>query len=304
MNSREEINKEIHQEIEQEEKENKRKKTTIFIFKIILYIIIVFSLFYIYTIYISTNGLLFKEKRIITKKIPNSFDSLKIIHFSDLHFGSTIDINDLKKIIININERTPDLIIFTGDLIEEEYTISDEEIEELIKTLKKLSANIGMYAINGDEDDDNFTTIMKQCGFTVLDNNSDLIYKDSNTPILITGISSIKKGQNIEKAFNTYLQNNSLYHIVLMHEGDTFKELEGKYNIDLILAGNSLNGQICLTKDICFIRRENSYTYFKEYYQLGNTEMFISSGIGSDAIGFRFGARPSINFFRFSTPNK
>ena len=46
MNSREEINKEIHQEIEQEEKENKRKKTTIFIFKIILYIIIVFSLFY------------------------------------------------------------------------------------------------------------------------------------------------------------------------------------------------------------------------------------------------------------------
>lgn len=253
MNSREEINKEIHQEIEQEEKENKRKKTTIFIFKIILYIIIVFSLFYIYTIYISTNGLLFKEKRIITKKIPNSFDSLKIIHFSDLHFGSTIDINDLKKIIININERTPDLIIFTGDLIEEEYTISDEEIEELIKTLKKLSANIGMYAINGDEDDDNFTTIMKQCGFTVLDNNSDLIYKDSNTPILITGISSIKKGQNIEKAFNTYLQNNSLYHIVLMHEGDTFKELEGKYNIDLILAGNSLNGQICLTKDICFI---------------------------------------------------
>lgn len=304
VNKREEMNKEIHQEIEQEEKEIKRKQITIFIFKIILSIILLFSFFYIYTIYISTNGLLFKEKRIKTSKIPTSFDSLKIIHFSDLHFGSTIDTNDLKKIVKDINERRPDLIVFTGDLIEEEYNISDLEIEQVIKVLKKLSANIGMYAVSGDEDNDNFATIMKQCGFTILDNNNDLIYKNSNKPILITGISSKRKGQNLENAFNTHLENKNLYHIVLMHESDTFQELVGKYNIDLILAGGSLNGQICLTKDICFIRREGSYTYYKEYYKLGNTEMFISSGIGSDKVGFRFGARPSINFFRFSSTNE
>lgn len=303
MGSRTEINKDIQEKIENEEKYEKRKKITVTFFKVILTIIVVFISFYIYTIYISTNGLLFKEKRIVSERIPSSFDSMKLIHFSDLHFGSTIDINDLKRLVKNINIRRPDIIVFTGDLIEEGYNISDTEIESVIKELKKLSASIGMYAVNGDEDNDNFATIMRQCGFIILDNSSDLIYKNSNNPIMITGLSSTRKKQNIESAFKTNSSNN-YYHIVLMHEGDTWKNLEGKYNIDLVLAGGSLNGQVCLTKDICFMKREGSYTYFKEHYTLNNTEMYISSGIGSDAIGFRFGARPSINFFRFAYIDK
>lgn len=303
MGSRTEINKDIQEKIENEEKYEKRKKITVTFFKVILTIIVVFISFYIYTIYISTNGLLFKEKRIVSERIPSSFDSMKLIHFSDLHFGSTIDINDLKRLVKNINIRRPDIIVFTGDLIEEGYNISDTEIESVIKELKKLSASIGMYAVNGDEDNDNFATIMRQCGFIILDNSSDLIYKNSNNPIMITGLSSTRKKQNIESAFKTNSSNN-YYHIVLMHEGDTWKNLEGKYNIDLVLAGGSLNGQVCLTKDICFMKREGSYTYFKEHYTLNNTEMYISSGIGSDAIGFRFGARPSINFFRFAYKDK
>lgn len=303
MASREEKNKDIQEEIENEEKKEHIKKTTIMFFKIVFIVVIGFSSFYIYTKYVSTNGLIIKENRIVSSKLPKSFDSTKIIHFSDLHYGSTIELQDVKKIVKLINIRKPDIVIFTGDLIDNDYNIETDELEKLIKELSNINGSINKYAVSGDEDDENYSTILKQSGFTLLDNTSDLVYKNSNEPILITGFSSIKKGQDISSAFNAYQENPNLYNIVIMHEADSILEIPDDYNIDMILAGGSLNGQICFTKDICLLKRKGSITYFKEYYDLGNRDLFISSGIGSNRPNFRFMARPSINFFRFATNN-
>ena len=92
--------------------------------------------------------------------------------------------------------------MFTGDLIDKNYNVSHKEIEKIIKALSNLNADIGKYAVTGDEDNDNFTTILKQAGFTILDNNYDLIYNRSNNPILITGLSSSSKNRDIDKALN------------------------------------------------------------------------------------------------------
>ncbi len=301
MTSREEKNKDIQQEIENEEKKEQIKKTTIIFFKFIFIVVIGFSSFYIYTKYVATNGLIIKEKRIVSNRLPKSFDSTKIIHFSDLHYGSTIELQDVKKIVKLINIRRPDIVIFTGDLIDVNYDIGTDELEQLIKELSNINVNINKYAVSGDEDVENYSTVLKQSGFILLDNTSDLVYKNSNEPIRITGFSSIKKGQDINSAFNTYQENSNLYNIVIMHEADSVLDIPDDYKIDLILAGGSLNGQICLTKDICLIKRKGSSTYFKEYYDLGNSDLFISSGIGSNKPSFRFMARPSINFFRLAT---
>lgn len=302
MTTREEKSKDMQNEIESDQRRKQIKDVTILLFKITFIVIIIFTSFYLYTKFISTNGLIFKEKRIISEKIHDSLNSMKIIHFSDLHFGSTIDEDDLKKIVKDINVRNPDIIIFTGDLIDKDASLSDDKIESLKMELKKLKYGISMYATVGDEDDDTSIAILNECGFIILDNSSDLIYKNSNNPIMITGLSSIQKEQDINKAFINYQQNSNYYHIVAMHEADTFDNLSN-YNIDLLLAGGSLNGQICLTSDICFIKKDGAEKYFKEYYKVGNTEMFISSGIGTGNPGFRIGARPSINFFRFSNSN-
>lgn len=302
MSTREEKNREIQEELEKEEQRKKRKKLTLLCFKIILIIIIVVSLFLLYTKYISTNGIIIKEKRIVNKKLPESFHGAKIIHISDLHYGSTVYLEDIKKIVKKINYRNPDLIIFTGDLIDKNYKIQNDDKEKLIKELNKLSASIGKYAVLGDIDEENISTILRQSSFTILENSSDLIYNNNHNPILITGLSP-KNNQDIEKAFSYFKEetkDKNVYNILLMHEADQIDEIITKYPVDLALAGNSLNGQICLNKDLCLVKKEGSKKYFKEYYKINNTKLFISSGIGSPDPYFRFMARPSINFFRLA----
>lgn len=301
MTTREELNKDIHDEIEYEEKKEKRKKVAKRIFKTLI-IIFVFTLsFLLYNYFITTTGLSVNEKRITTDRIPESFNGVKIIQFSDLHYGSNIFIDDVKSLVKKINERHPDIIVFTGDLIEEKYNIKNEEQEKLIKELSKLDAELGKYAVSGDEDKENFNTIFLQSGFTLLDDSNDLIYKDSNYPILITGISS--KNKDIKKAFSYYEQegsNKDIFNILLMHEADVIDEIIKSYNVDIAFSGGNLNGMIYIPKVGGLVTRKNAKKYTKSYYKIKNTKLFISSGVGTDNIGIRLFTRQSINFIRLA----
>ena len=51
----------------------------------------------LYSHFVGPKGLIVKEQKIVNKKLPESFNGLKIIHFSDLHYGSTIGEKELKK---------------------------------------------------------------------------------------------------------------------------------------------------------------------------------------------------------------
>ena len=115
--TREELNEDKQKEIFQEENREKVKKGMILTFKILFTIIILFLLFFFYNSLIATSSILVKEERIVDAKLPEHFNGLKIIQFSDLHYGSTIDSKKLKEIVQMINKRNPDLVFFTGDLI-------------------------------------------------------------------------------------------------------------------------------------------------------------------------------------------
>ena len=159
--TREELNKEISDEIEYEELKEKRKKLVKKTIKIILIVFIISTLFIVYTKIISTSGLKVKEERLELKNIPESFNGFKVIQFSDLQYGSTIFEDDMNKIIKKINDRNPDIVVFTGDLIDNEYKIKHEETEKLIKNLSNIKASIGKYAVSGDEDSEDFNTILE-----------------------------------------------------------------------------------------------------------------------------------------------
>ena len=301
MITREELNKDIHEEIEYEEKKEKRKKVAKIIFKVLLIIFITTLSFLLYNYYVTTRGLSVREKRIIVNNIPDNFNGCKIIHFGDLHYGSNIFIDEVKTLVEKVNERKPDIIVFTGDLIEEKYKIKNNEQEKLIKELSKLDAELGKYAVSGDEDNSNFNTILTQAGFTVLDNNYDLIYKDSNNPILITGLSN--KNMDIKKAFNYYedeKNNKEITNILIMHEADILDKVKDKYNGDIALSGGNLNGMIYIPKIGGLVTRKNAKKYTKEYYKVGNTKLFITSGVGTDNIGVRLFTRQGINFIRLA----
>lgn len=304
MVTREEKNKEIQELVDEEKSHELRKKVVKNFLKFTFILIVFFSLFYLYAKYAATTGLVVREKRIIDEKIPDSFNGTKIIHFTDTDYGSSITLKEINNLVKVINERKPDFVIFTGNLIEKDYSLSTKEQEKLIKSLQKINASIEKYAVYGRNDDkDIFTTIMNQSNFIVLDNNYDLVYNKDN-PILITGLSSyVKKDRNMDDAFKYFKEethNSNIYSISIMSETEDLDEIITNYNPDLVLAGNSLNGEIYIPYIGGLIKHEGSSRYMDRYYKIDTTDIYISGGISSPTLGFRLFNNPSINLYRLS----
>lgn len=304
--TREEINDEKQKEIIRENHRELAKKIIKRVLLAILIIAVLGAAFFSYTTYISTVKINVREYRVVNSKIPESFNGIKIIQFSDLHYGSTMFEENLKTIKKLINERKPDIIVFTGDLIDTRYKITSKQKETLSKRLKELNATLGKYAVLGDEDDDEITTIFNQSDFITLKNEYDLIYNEKNDPILLVGLSSLlKKEQRLEEGFSYFKQetyNSNIYTITIVHEPDTFENIEDNYNTDLFLAGHSHNGNI----RVPFInfpleQKEGAKKYNKEKYKVKNTDIFISSGLGTNnSTGVRLFCRPTISLYRLS----
>lgn len=300
--TREELNEEAQKEIEKDQKKGKRIKIIKVLVKILVFLTIFFLCFYSYTTYISTMKIETREYRVTSEDLPSSFNSLKIIQFSDIHFGSTMFMKEIQKVRKLSNERKPDIVVFTGDLIDKNHNLSTEEQEKLITELKKMTATFGKYAILGDEDDEYQTTIWKQSDFIILNNDYDIIYQDDNSPILLIGLAS-EKNLDIEKAFRYFQEENhkeNIYTITLFHEPDIIKEILKNHFTNLALAGHSHNGYIRIPIiHKALYKTKGAKEYDQDYYKIGNTEFFISGGLGTEK-GIRLFCRPSINFYRLS----
>ena len=304
--TREEINHDIQKEVDNEMTRDKIKKIIKKTLKWIVIIAVLGTLFFTYTTFISTAKISIREYRIVNSKIPESFNGIKIIQFSDLHYGSTMDDKSLKTIKKIINDRKPDIIVFTGDLIDNQYKVSEKQKENLANSLKKLDASLGKYAILGDEDKEEVTTIFNQSNFTILKNEYELIYNEKNEPMLLIGLESLlNKNQNIDEGYSYFKQenyNSNIYTITLAHEPDSIIDISGTYNTDLFLAGHSHNGNIRIPiMNIPLERKNGAKKYNNEHYKLDNTEIYISSGLGTNnQSGIRLFCRPSISLYRLS----
>ena len=292
--TREEVNENLQEDIDLEEKIKNRKKIVLNIIKIIILIIVLFILFFFINKYINTGIIEVSEHRIINEKIPDNFNGIKIIQVSDIKYGSNINNDDIKKLVKIINERKPDIILYTGNLIDDEYKLDSKEREKIINSLQKIDASLGKYAVYGDEDKEDFMTIMNQSGFTILNNSKDFIYNEGNTPITLVGLDIYSKS-NLNEAFKDI--NNSFYTIVIANS-DYYVDDLIKFKPNLVLVGGNSNGYIRLPGIGGLIRGEHKYT--NPYYEKEGIKIYVSSGIGTDNIGIRFNNLPSINFFRIS----
>ena len=303
--TREELNNEKQEKIIKEEKKEATKMIVKKTIKWLIIILIIGISFFSYTTYISSVKVKVREYRITDNKIPASFNGTKIIQLSDLHYGTTMFINNLSDIVNKVNVRNPDIVVFTGDLIDNNYKLSSNNREKIIKEFQKIKASLGKYAIMGDEDNDEFKTILNQAGFTILNNSYELIYNNDNNPILLVGLSSTKKNQNIENAYSYFKQevyNSNIYTITILHEPDTVDDIIGTYPTDLFLAGHSNNGNIRIPfLKYSIFKVDGAKKYDQDFYQINNYKLYISSGLGTtNSSNIRLFCRPSINFFRLS----
>ena len=292
MNSRIELNKDKQKDIDREKQTEKVKKIVkrIVIALIIIFLLVFFTFFYITNI--GTTSLIVNEEAIVNSKLPESFSGLKVIQFGDLHY-SNYDL--LKEVVNAITKRNPDLILFTGDLLGNE-DLTPKNRKKLVKELKKLNSTLGKYAVLGESDNDDAISILVDCGFKVLDDSNELIYNESNEPIMLVGLNTNNDSINYDKAFTNY--NDTTYTITIFHKPDYIDEFVEVYPIDLALAGHSHLGEIRIPYLLNLASKDHASKYINSYYKINNTEFYITSGIGTDTYDVRINARPSINFFR------
>ena len=105
----------------------KVSKLKIFLIIILIIFILIGSII-VWSRFVSTSGLDVKETKIVNSKLPESFKGFKIIHISDIHYGKTINKSKLSKVVDKINLINPDLVVFTGDLIDKDTDINDKVI--------------------------------------------------------------------------------------------------------------------------------------------------------------------------------
>ena len=284
-----------------ENEENNKEKKSHKLLYIIMFILIFCFLVVVYAKYLGTKGLIVKEYRVESSILSSNFSGLKIVHFSDLLYKSTTDKEEVKLLVEKINILKPDIVVFTGDLVNNKI-INESDKNFLIENLSKINVNISKYAIYGDYDFSfsSYEEIMNNSGFNILNNSYDTIYYNNNEPMYIVGIpSSIKENTNLEKSFEFYSDENRKYIIVLVHDGKTIKYLdESPYEVDMILGGHSLGGLIKLPYINKLFINDSSYKYYEEFYSKGLTKIFISSGIGCNKYNYRLFNKPSFNLYR------
>ena len=269
---------------------------------IVVSIIVVISLFFIYSRYIEPKKFKIKEYAIRNSNIPDSFYGVKIVHLSDIHYKSTTDYSDLKKIVNKINLIKPDIVIISGDIFDSSIEYSDKDYNKIKKLLQNIDYNIGKYAIKGEEDLNisKWEEIINDSEFVNLNDSYDLIYNEGIDPILLVGVSSNYKKNHINKTIediNKQINTEYKYSILVLHEPDFIDDIINlKFN--LALAGHSHGGAIKLPFVGGIIKDKYSKEYYKDYYRIDNTNLFISNGIGTDKYKLRFRNTPSINLYR------
>lgn len=260
----------------------------------------------IYARYIGTMGFYTKEYTITESNLPESFDGMKIVHFSDLHYNRAISIQKVKKIINEINTINPDIVVFTGDLVDKDVNLTDSDYKNLTNSLKKIKAKYGKYAVLGnhdiEKDKNEIIKVFNDSDFKYLENSYDIIYNQKKEKIFIGGIGNVTFNEDdIDKTME-YLDDKSDidYRIILVHEPDISDKIVEDYSVNLILAGHSHNGQIRLPIIGAVHTPKNAKKYYDEHYIIDGTNLYISSGLGVSTTNFRLFNRPSLNFYRIN----
>lgn len=237
------------------------------------------------------------NSNLLSSKIPRSFDNFKIVQFSDTHIGFQYNIEQLNELVKEINNLKADLIVFTGDLIDEPNSFKQNK--ELINVLSQLNAPYGSFWIYGNHDHGGYGTdivlnIMEQSGFTLLKNSHTTLFKE-NDHIVLVGIDDAILGKpNLSTALlNT---NAEQFTILLAHEPD-YADISINYPVDVQLSGHSHGGQVRLPFLGHLYTPLLAEKYVQGEYTLNNEDFFlyVNRGIGTTRLPFRFLCKPEVS---------
>ena len=258
-------------------------------------------------------------KDIFINNWPKLKSEYKIIHISDLHLGSFNSVEQLEEVVFLINEEKPNLVVFTGDLVNNYYS----EAIPYVNTLKKIKAKDGKFAVLGNHDycdyvgwdrasqewKENFNNLIdleKKCGFDLLLNESRIINIGSSKINLVGvenwGAGKFNKDGNLEMAMQGV--NNELPTILLSHDPSHWRQkvLKSKYRIDLQLSGHTHGMQFGI--EIPHFKWSPAKYRYKEWaglYKSNESQIYVNRGLGHLGYAGRVGIMPDISVLNINT---
>ena len=245
--------------------------------------------------------------------IPDAFNGLKILQISDIHSGSFISGDPLKKAVELIMEQEADLILFTGDLVNE----IAEEAEQFIEVFKEIKAPMGVYSILGnhdyghyfyDEDDmesklhnrRKMIEINQAMGWELLMNEHRILERDGESLALIGSENWGKsprfpKYGDLDQATANML--SSPLKILMTHDPSHWEAqvLEHETHFDLTLSGHTHGFQMGI--EMPGFRWSPAQYLYKQWgglYEKQGKYIYVNRGLGFIGYPGRVGIRPEI----------
>ncbi|WP_051189003.1 metallophosphoesterase [Halalkalibacillus halophilus] len=256
---------------------------------------------YYYANEIEPHWIKLTHTNIESHRIPESFDQFKIIQITDTHIGFQYQTEELQQLRHMIEKEEPDLIVFTGDLTDDPSTVSDGKYQRIINELSQLDAPEGKFWIYGNHDHGGYGTevirdVMATSGFELLQNETVTISRNEES-INIAGLDDILLGSpNVNNLITD--QQQDMFNILLCHEPD-YADSVIDYPFDIQLSGHSHGGQVQIPFYGYVVTPALGEKYVEGKHVIGNRplQLFVSRGVGTTRLPFRFSCRPELNSY-------
>ena len=224
---------------------------------------------------------------------------LNIVMISDIHMGDIIGYKEIEEISQKINNLKPDVILISGDVFDGDY-YAVEDIEKIENEFKNLKSKYGIYAVLGNHDAgssyDKMVEFFKNADIKLLQDEFMEI-EDEFTIVGRKEISPIGEQGNKRKDINSVLENMDTNKPIIMldHQPSNINEAVDN-NIDILFCGHTHKGQLfpgnLITNNIFL----NDYGYLK----VKNTNVIVSSGVGTWGPRMRIGSKSEIVNIKFN----
>lgn len=215
--------------------------------------------------------------------IPDDFDELTVVYFSDTHWMNLGDAY-AQRVIDAIQAQDPDVIVFGGDLATDAYydTLTSETRQTLLERLTQLEAPLGQFAILSEADQTHrleLEAFWLLAGFEVLNGQRLDIHAYGDDIIRFIGLDTNT---------SVSLADTRVYTIGFAHDPALMETWAGK--LDALVAGKTHGGQIVLPLIGSLVT--SNQPLIKGQTVIDGTTLIVSSGIGVDQLKARLFADP------------
>ena len=246
------------------------------------------------------------------ENLPDAFRGLKIVHISDIHSGSFTDKDAVRRGVNKIIQEKPDLILFTGDLVNDRAT----EMHEYIEVFGELKAPLGVYSVLGNHDYGDYVrweneeakqsnlrdlmNVHSKMGWRLLMNEHAVLEKNGDQ-IALLGIENwgargnFSRYGKMDKAYPG--TENYPFKILLSHDPSHWDaQVRTQYkDIDLMLAGHTHGMQFGLElPGVKWSPVQYMYKQWAGLYESENQKLYVNRGFGFLGYPGRVGILPEI----------